>query len=364
MTNKKWTFVAIICLVYILACSSLPHGHAHTQSDSYTSNHVHVPGHQHDYPKTFSNPPGSIEESFSWESLWFFPSRPFAQLFDRDVPEDFVIEPALAKTQFNEAKGKNSVTWIGHMSTLLRLDDKVILLDPWFTNYAAPLAPFGPHRKIPPGLSLEQLPPIDIVVVSHNHYDHFDIPTLESLPNPEQITLIMPLRMAAYVEHIPFKEVIELAWHDSVEIHGIEVTALPVVHFSARGITDKNETLWAGFSLKGQRSGGSLFYFEGDYGEVYRRIGQEYGPFDLALIAAGAYEPREVMAGAHCALENCVQAGIDLRANILVPVHWGTTVLGTENIFETGEEFRAEALAKGIPDERIWLMKIGETRTF
>ena len=130
MKNKKWTFVAIICLVYILACSSLPHGHAHTQSDSYTSNHVHVPGHQHDYPKTFSNPPGSIEESFSWESLWFFPSRPFAQLFDRDVPEDFVIEPALAKTQFNEAKGKNSVTWIGHMSTLLRLDDKVILLDP------------------------------------------------------------------------------------------------------------------------------------------------------------------------------------------------------------------------------------------
>ena len=101
---------------------------------------------------------------------------------------------------------------------------------------------------MPPGLSLEQLPPIDLVVVSHNHYDHFDLPTLESLPNPENITLIMPLRMGAYVEHIPFKEVIELAWDETLVRVGIEVTALPVVYFSARGLFDRNETPWAGFA--------------------------------------------------------------------------------------------------------------------
>ncbi len=362
--RKKCSLTAIVCLIFVWACSSLPSAQTQGQEDSHVMSHVHVPGHNHDYPETFSNPPGSVERNFSWESLWFFPSRPFAQLFDQEVPEGFVIESDDAKAQFEDAEGKNSVTWIGHMSTVIRLDGRVILLDPWFTDYASPLPPFGPHRKMPPGLSLEQLPPIDLVVVSHNHYDHFDLPTLESLPNPENITLIMPLRMGAYVEHIPFKEVIELAWDETVVRVGIEVTALPVVHFSARGLFDRNETLWAGFALKGQRSGGSLFHFEGDYGNTYRRIGQEHGPFDIALIAVGAYKPRDIMVGAHCALDDCVQAGIDLKADILIPVHWGTTVLGTEDIYETGQEFREEALAKGIPDERIWLMKIGETRIF
>ena len=362
--KNKYALSGIVCLIFVWACSSLPDAHRHRQGDSQTISHVHVPGHQHDYPETFSNPPGSIENSWSWKSLWFFPSRPFAQLFDQDVPEGFVIESDYAKSQFDEAEGKNSVTWIGHMSTLVRLDDKVILLDPWFTDYASPLPPFGPHRKMPPGLSLEQVPPIDIVVVSHNHYEHFDIPTLESLPNQEKITLVMPIRMAAYVEHIPFKEVIELAWDETAVRHGIEVTALPVVHFSARGLTDRNVTLWAGFALKGQRSGGSLIHFEGDYGSIYRRIGQEYGPFDIALTAVGAYEPREIMKGYHCSLDDCVQAAIDLKANNIIPVHWGTTVLGTEDIYETGEEFRKKALSKGIPEERIWIMKIGETRIF
>ena len=249
--QKKCIFTAIVCLIFVWTCSSLPSAQTQGQGDSHVMSHVHVPGHNHDYPETFSNPPGSVERNFSWESLWFFPSRPFAQLFDQEVPEGFVIESDDAKAQFEDAEGKNSVTWIGHMSTVIRLDGRVILLDPWFTDYASPLPPFGPHRKMPPGLSLEQLPPIDLVVVSHNHYDHFDLPTLESLPNSENITLIMPLRMGAYVEHIPFKEVIELAWDETVVRLGIEVTALPVVHFSARGLFDRNETLWAGFALKG-----------------------------------------------------------------------------------------------------------------
>ena len=92
--------------------------------------HAHVPGHQHDYPETFSNPPGSVERTLSWESLWFFPSQPFAQFFDQEVPEGFVIESDDAKAQFEDAEGKNSVTWIGHMSTVIRLDGRVILLDP------------------------------------------------------------------------------------------------------------------------------------------------------------------------------------------------------------------------------------------
>ena len=106
-----------------------------------------------------------------------------------------------------------------------------------------------------------------------------------------------------------------------------------------------------------------MFHFEGDYGNIYRRIGQEYGPFDIALIAAGAYKPRDIMVGAHCALDDCVQAGIDLTAAILIPVHWGTTVLGTDDIYQPGKELWEEALATRIPYERIWLLTIGEDRS-
>ena len=148
--QKKCILTAIVCLIFVCACSSLPSAQTQGQEDSHVMSHVHVPGHQHDYPETFSNPPGSVERNFSWESLWFFPSRPFAQLFDEEVPEGFVIESDEAKALFDDAEGKNSVTWIGHMSTVIRLDGRVILLDPWFTDYASPLPPFGPHRKMPP----------------------------------------------------------------------------------------------------------------------------------------------------------------------------------------------------------------------
>ena len=240
------------------------------------------------------------------------------------------------------------------MTAVIRLDGQLILIDPWFTDYATPVPPFGPHRKMPPGIALENLPQIDTIVVSHNHFDHLDIATLEILPRPERITLIVPLKLGRYVEHIPFKEVIELDGYQSHERKDVVFTALPVVHFSARKLMDRNETLWAGFSIHGMRSGKRIFYFEGDYGEIYKKIGEAYGPFDIAMIATGAYKPRSIMAGSHCSPETCVQAGLDLRAQVLIPLHWGTTVLGTENIYETGTVFQQEAVKKGIRFLCFW----------
>ena len=312
----------------------------------------------------FRNPEGSPEQSFSWHKLWFYPTRPFAPLFEIDVPPGHVIPQEDALASFNKLKEKNTLTWIGHQTAVIRLDGQVIVIDPWFTKYAAPMAPLGPYRQMDPGIALEKLPQIDIVVVSHNHYDHMDIPTLEMLPNPEKITVILPLKVSKYIEHIPFKKVIELDWHEQTEQSEIKFTALPIVHFSGRTLFDTNETLWAGFAIEGMKSKKKIFFFEGDYGSVYKDIGDKYGPFDLALIASGAYEPRAMMIGAHCEPATCVQAGIDVQATNLVPIHWGTIVLGSEDIYDTGKLFKEAALEKGKDEENVWVMKIGETREF
>jgi N-acyl-phosphatidylethanolamine-hydrolysing phospholipase D len=318
----------------------------------------------HHTTEGFRNPQGSPERTFSWHSLWFFPTRPFAPLFESAIPTGHVIPENEATNQFNSLSGKNTITWIGHQTAVIRLDGQVILIDPWFTKFAAPMAPLGPYRKMDPGISLKNLPQPNLVVVSHNHYDHMDIPTLEMLPNPEKITVIVPLNVSQYIKHIPFKKVVELDWHESTEESNIKFTALPIVHFSRRGLFDTNETLWAGFAIQGEQSKKKVFFFEGDYGTIYRKIGDEYGPFDVALIASGAYEPRSMMIGAHCEPTTCVQAGIDVGARILVPLHWGTMVLGSENIYDTGKLFKKAAIKKGKENKDIWVLKIGETREF
>lgn len=312
----------------------------------------------------FRNPPGSIKPGgFSFDHLWFGVSRPFALLSTPDIRENHILKTDTALKQFFSNEDEDSITWIGHMTVILRLDKQIIAIDPWFTNWATGIPPFGPKRDIPPGIDLHQLPSINTVVISHNHYDHLDIPTLEQLPDPEKITVVVPLGVSRYFEHIKFKEVIELDWYESKTINNIIYTALPVVHYSKRTLFDKNETLWAGFSIESSK-GKKIFFCEGEYGQIYNQIGEKYGPFDLAMIATGAYLPRKVMKGLHCTPEKCVQIGVDIRAKSLVPVHWGTVRLSTEDFMEPGPLFREEALKKGISEERIWIMKIGETRYF
>lgn len=349
---KKLLFLIIVSIVFsLLGC---------------TGKSVQIPGKPYHHIKGgFRNPPGSIEpnDSFSFEALWFGLSFPFMGLQSPDIPEDLILDQKVALKQFYAKKYKDSITWIGHMTIILRLDDKIIAIDPWFSNRATPVPPFGPKREVPPGIELNQLPQINTIVITHNHYDHLDISTLEQLSNPQEITVLVPLRVGRYFKHINFKKVIELDWYESTSLNNIKYTALPVVHFSRRGTSDRDETLWAGFAIESSK-GKKLFFCEAEYGEVYKQIGEKYGPFDVAMLATGAYLPRSVMQGYHCVPEDCVQIGLDMGAKNLVPVHWGTIKLAWEDIMESGHLFRKEALKKGIPDERIWLMKIGETRYF
>lgn len=306
----------------------------------------------------FQNPPGSFESSFSFSHLWFFASRPFMNLWWPRIPADHSVPPAEAWQHFQAFQNKDSITWVGHMTTVVRMNGKVILTDPWFTKYASPLPPLGPARDVPPGIQLADLPQVDAVVISHNHYDHLDILTLEKLPNPEQITVIVPLKVSKYFDHIPFKKVVELNWHEYFMLDDVRFTAVPAVHWSKRTLSDTNKTLWAGWILdSGQHK---VYYSEGDYGEVYRQIGERYGPIDYAMLSVGAYLPRGMMHGSHCIPENCLQLGLDIQAQTMIPMHWGTVRLGTEGLLVPGQAFLNAAKALNVED-RVKLLRVGET---
>ncbi len=352
---KKWFFnivVFILLFVGITVWLNFPN-----LGDPIPGNPAHHLTHG------FQNPPGSPEKKVSLDTIKFLWSRITHSDDLTKIPEGHVVNSEKALADFEAMQGSDSITWIGHMTAVLRMQNKMILIDPWFTDYTTPVPPLGPKRVTPPGIELENLPQVDFVVISHNHYDHLDLPTLEQLPNPEKIIVIVPLKVAQYFSHIPFKEVIELDWYDTFEHDAFKFTALPVVHWSKRTLFDTNKTLWAGFSIESPQ-GKKVFYGEGDYGEVYRDVGEKMGGFDLALIANGAYLPRGVMQGSHCVPDMCVEMGLDLQAKNLVPLHWGTVSLGAEPMFEPGALFAKAAPEKGVDSRHVWIMRIGETRPF
>lgn len=318
----------------------------------------HLPGGR------FRNPAGSPVRSQAPVkcTLPFF-ARMVRQSFDTvEVPDGHVIPRPLAHRALSDhmVKQGDFLTWLGHASFLMRLNGKVILTDPYLTRYAGP-AGLGPKRYVKSGIAIGDLPPVDYLVVSHNHYDHLDERALARLPGKDRMTVIVPLRLGEFFTARGFKNVVELDWHDAFEGEGVKITALPVVHWSRRSGFDTNRTLWAGFSFKAERH---HVFFGGDsaYGPVFEEIGKAYGPFDTALIGIGAYEPRVMMAASHANPEEAVAIGRDIGAKRLVGMHWGTVVLTAEPPFEPPERFMKAGRESGYTNHDLWIMAIGETR--
>jgi L-ascorbate metabolism protein UlaG (beta-lactamase superfamily) len=253
------------------------------------------------------------------------------------------------------------LTWLGHASFLLRLDGALILTDPYLTDYASPLPPLGPKRFAPPGLPPGRLPPVDVLLLSHNHYDHLDLATVEALAGKERIEVVVPLGLAGYFRERGYARVHELDWHRGVTLGALEVTALPAIHFSKRTLFDRNRTLWTGYAIQGRTK---RVYFAGDtaYGPVFKELGQGLAPFDLGLLPIGAYEPRLLMQGSHCTPEEALAIGRELRVRRIAAMHWGTVRLTDEPPFEPPERLRAALPAAGYAAADAWVMRIGETR--
>lgn len=311
---------------------------------------------------TFRNPQGSPERggsSADWRS--FFYRRLIERAPPPPLPEGHVLTQEATLAGIAAAQGGDCVTWLGHACFLIRLGGRAILTDPFLTDRASPVSWFGPQRIAGPGLTPAQLPAIDLLLLSHNHYDHLDLLALAQLREPGRTSVVMPLRLSRYLDTGRYAQAVELDWLQQAEVVGIRITALPAIHFSKRGLFDRNASLWCGFLLE---AGGHSILFTGDtaYGPVFAETAASMAPPDLALVPIGAYEPRPLMAGSHCTPEEGVRIGRELGARRLCGMHWGTILLTDEPPFEPPQRFRAAALAEGYPEADAWTLAIGETR--
>jgi L-ascorbate metabolism protein UlaG (beta-lactamase superfamily) len=216
------------------------------------------------------------------------------------------------------------VTWLGHSTLLIEIDGVRVLTDPVWSDRASPLPFAGPKRFHPPPAALAALPPLDAVILSHDHYDHLDRPTIRTLAKARPGTpFITSLGVGERLERwgIPPKSVTELDWWETAEVKGVTITAGPAQHFSGRGITDRNTTLWSSFHLRGPRHS---FFFGADGGltSEYSDIAQRLGPFDMVALEIGAYHPS--WGDIHMGPVNALSAYKLLGSGVFLPIHWGT----------------------------------------
>ena len=213
-------------------------------------------------------------------------------------------------------------TWMGWASVLVEIDGRVILTDPIWSERCSPSTLVVPKRFHPPPIPLRDLPRVDAVVISHDHYDHLDMSTVRIL-GARGVDFVVPLGVGAHLERwgIASSRIHELDWNESVDVNGLSFTATPARHYSGRRPRHGNETLWASWVVKGPRH---RIFFSGDsgYSDRFRSIGAEHGPFDLTLIKIGASDPTWVEI--HMSPEEAVQTHLDLRGRVMLPVHWAT----------------------------------------
>ncbi|MCH7859703.1 MAG: MBL fold metallo-hydrolase [Candidatus Marinimicrobia bacterium] len=259
----------------------------------------------------------------------------------------------------NAPGGRLVVTWLGHAAFLIQMDGLNILTDPNFSERASPVQFAGPRRVTPLPVEPDRLPPIDVVVISHNHYDHLDKGTVRRLGNGP--TWYVPLGLKGWFARQGVTRVVELDWWDRVDLKaGREIICVPAKHFSSRTLWDRNETLWAGWVLA---SPDHRVYFAGDtgYSQHFADIGERAGPLDLALLPIGAYNPEWFMSSVHITPDQAVQAHRDLSARRTIGMHWGTFILTDEPFLEPPRRLRESAARAGLSAEEVLVMEHGET---
>jgi N-acyl-phosphatidylethanolamine-hydrolysing phospholipase D len=252
-----------------------------------------------------------------------------------------------------------TVTWVGHSTFLIQIDGVNILTDPHWGQRTSPFSFAGPRRLVPPGVAFEDLPPIDLVVISHDHYDHLDLDTVRRLAREHRPTFIVPLGLRAWLADNGVNESVELDWWQWRRFRGLTITCTPAQHSSGRGLHDQNLRLWASWTIAGTSR--SVF-FAGDtgYTPTLREIAHRLGPLDLALLPIGGYSDYRARHPNHLNPEEAVQLFQDLGAQLLVPMHWGTFTLNREPFREPPDRLLAEARRRGL-DKQIAILSPGQT---
>ena len=322
---------------------------------------------------TFRNPPGSPERDLTDSRRhgnffkFFYEGIVRKRIFGKKQIPDFIpkkhfVSEELALTNFSENNDPISITWLGHATFLIKINKTTILTDPFLTDHAGPFL-VGPKRFVEPGISIKKLPKIDIILISHNHYDHLDTKTLRRIKDKQNIKVIVPLKLKKIIENQGYKLIKEVDWYDEMNINNnVKLKCLPAIHWSRRLGQERNETLWCSYSIYANNK---KIYFSGDtaYGKVFLDIANKAGSFDLSIVPIGSYEPREMMRTSHATPEEAVQVTKDIQSNNILGMHWGTIRLSAEDLWEPPVRFYQAAIKLGYNKNQIWKMFIGETRS-
>jgi len=312
----------------------------------------HVEGGFRNTDPDFNRPSSWTRWSFVVRRLWTSSIAPRAFDAPRIANDGTALRAGLVNP---------SITWVGHSTLLVQLDGLNVLTDPNWGARASPLSWAGPRRLSAPGLAFEDLPKIDVVVISHDHYDHLDLGTVKRLADTHNPLFLVPLGLKAWFGNNGMSRVEELDWWQEREYRGVRFVCVPAQHFSQRTLWDGNTRLWSSWAVLGRER---RLYFGGDTGYFtgFKEAGQRLGPFDVAAIAIGAYLPPEIMKAVHTTPEEAVQAFVDLNARTLLGIHWGTFDLAEEPLDEPPARMLAEIHRRGIDSKRAWIFQLGETR--
>lgn len=270
------------------------------------------------------------------------------------------------RNQLQNAKHCSQLTWIGHATFLLQHDGITILTDPVFSMRASPLSFLGPKRITPAAVDISLLPRVDVVVISHDHYDHLDKSSVLALYRQQETqppVFVVPLKVGKWLSKIGIDCWYELDWWQSVEVLGWTFTAVPVQHFSGRGLR-QNNTLWAGWIMESSnnRSDSKTFFFAGDtgYSKDFKEIGDRFGPIDVSLLPIGAYAPRWFMQEVHVNPEEAVKIHLDVKSKLSIAMHWGSFPLTDEPLEEPPLQLEHAKRRYSVPQSEFITVTHGE----
>ena len=307
---------------------------------------------------TFRNPEGSPTSRSSSGKFSYRDFNKEKKKLDMTIPKEHVINKQEVLNNLEKFKDDDYIAWIGHATYLIKLGNTTIITDPVFSKNAGPLI-FGPKRFTDPALKLNEIPKTDIFLLTHNHYDHQDMSTIRRFPFKDAKVLV-PLKLGKYFKN--YKDVNEMDWYDEIKINDhLKITFLPAVHWSKRSLTDTNKTLWGNFLIQ-YKDKKILFACDTGYGNIYKEIGEKYGPIDITMINIGAYDFRPMFDKSiyHTTPEEALNVAQDLKSKKVLGMHWGTFVLSLEPIMEPPIRFKENADKFGFKKEDAITFKIGE----
>lgn len=308
--------------------------------------------------KYFYNPEKNYQDkkSFALFKWWFNRQRAKWPSFVENI-----YQPQLADIlKSNEVR----ITFINHSTVLIQTKDLNILTDPVWSKRVSPFSFMGPERVRKPGVSLDELPSIDLVVISHNHYDHLDVETLQRLAKKFHPVILVPLGNKAFLARYKIDNVVEMNWWNNYKIKSAKITFLPTRHWSARWLNDKFRTLWGSYGIEVENK---KIYFAGDTGfslNNFSEIHTKWGAPDIALLPIGAYKPEWFMQQNHMNPEEAVQAHLLLQSKYSIPIHYGTFQLSDESINEPVDDLQKALIKHQLNSQIFQPLAVGESKLF